>query len=129
MPQRAQNRTGTGTSGYGCSGSAPSRPVADVGDLDLVALAVRTRAKAIQRLADAVHDIDVLPLCTPSDDVAFADDALLKDSGQRSSMILNKQPVTDVEALTVDRQRFASESLQRHERDELLGIVIGSVIV
>ncbi|MNT74313.1 hypothetical protein D3C72_2131240 [compost metagenome] len=44
-------------------------------------------------------------------------------------MVPNVQPITHIETITVDRQVLATQGVSNHERDQLLGKVVGSVVV
>src|SRR5579863_7831482 len=46
-----------------------------------------------------------------------------------AAVILDVQPVTHVPTITVDRQGPSLENVDDHERDELLGKLIGTVVV
>jgi len=44
-------------------------------------------------------------------------------------MVVDKEPVADVLALTVDRDGLATQALQDDDRNELLGELIRTVVI
>jgi len=83
----------------------------------------------VEQHAQLVHDVDVPPFVVAADVVALADASLLDDQRQRTAVIEHEQPVAHIAALSVDRQRFAIQRVDQHQRDEFLGELEGSVVV
>ena len=60
----------------------------------------------------------------------FSPDAPLPQHQQEArAVILDVQPVADVAAVAVDRQRLALERVENHQRDQLLGKLVRPVVV
>ena len=54
-----------------------------------------------------LHDLEVGPLVVAADIVRLAGLALLQDQPERPGVVVDEEPVADVVALAVDRQRLA----------------------
>ena len=80
-------------------------------------------------LADELYDVDVRHLVVTADVVDLADSALVDDEVNRLAVVLDIEPVAHVLALSVDRQRLVRERVRNHKRNELLGEVVGTVVV
>ncbi len=89
----------------------------------------RMRPHLIEQRADRGYDGEIGALAVAADIVAFAGAAPRQHGVERAGVILDMQPVAHVVALAVDRNRLAVQRLQDRERDQLLGEVIGAVIV
>jgi hypothetical protein len=61
--------------------------------------------------ADRVHDLDVLLLGIAADVVGLTDAALCQHGADRRTVIANEQPVADLLAIAIDRQRLAGSAL------------------
>src|SRR4030095_6740309 len=48
---------------------------------------------------------------------------------QPSTVVLDVQPVTNLEAVTVERKQPASHCISDHERDQFLGRLVGAVVI
>ena len=79
--------------------------------------------------ADQLDDIDVLHLIVAADVVDLALAALTHDQVDGLAVVLDIKPVANVEALAVDGEGLVMESVDDHERDQLLREVIGAVVV
>ena len=64
-----------------------------------------------------------------ADVIRFARTCRARARCERRAVILDVQPVAHVEAVAVDRQRLAHQRVDDHQRNELLGKLIGSVII
>ncbi|MNI01511.1 hypothetical protein D3C73_543600 [compost metagenome] len=87
------------------------------------------RTQAIHQLADAGDDIDVAALVAAADIVGLADPAPFGDDIEGTGVILDIEPVANVGAIAVNRQRLAIESVEDDQRDQLFREMIGTVIV
>ena len=87
------------------------------------------RVHPVQMRADGADDLQVGALVVAADVVALADPALLQHQPQGAGMVLDIEPVADVVAGAVDRQRLARQTLEDHQRDQLLREMVGAVIV
>ena len=76
-----------------------------------------------------LHNVDVAYLIVSADVVDLADLPVLKDHVDCLAVILNIQPVTDIQPLSVYRQRLVVQRMNNHKRDQLLRELIRSVIV
>ena len=83
----------------------------------------------VEGVADRFDDLKVGPLVASAHIVGLAEASLRCNHGQRAGMVLDIEPVPDVVALAIDRQRFAFERVQDHQRDQLFGEMVGPVIV
>src|SRR4029079_17517248 len=105
-----------------------TRPVGDEGN-QLLPGALARRRIVVEQPAYLAHDIDIPALLAAADIVSLAGDTSLDDQGQRASVILDIEPIAHILAIAVDWQRLSGETPDDHVRDELLGEVIGPVIV
>jgi len=64
-----------------------------------------------------------------ADVVGFAGLAFFYDFVQGAGVVFYKQPVADLVAFAVDRERFAFQSVEDHQRHQLFREVIGTVVV
>ena len=80
-------------------------------------------------LAYKLDDVDIRHLVMAADVVDLADSALVDNQVNRLAVILDIQPVADVLALAVDRQRLVGKRVGNHQRNQLLREVIGAVVV
>ena len=55
--------------------------------------------------------------------------ALLEHGVDRGAAVLDVEPVADLHAVAVDGQRVAGERVEDAERDQLLGVLVGAVVV
>ena len=94
-------------------------------------LAVRTfpRREFIQQSAQRVNHIDVGFFIPATDVVGLAGTTGFEHTPQGAAMIANVQPVTNLTAIAINRQRFACERIGNDQRDELLGELQRSVII
>ena len=76
-----------------------------------------------------MHDVEIGFLVPAADVVHLAQPALGQHRADRAAMILDVQPVADLLAVAVHRQRLARERVDDHQRDQLLGKMIGAVVV
>src|SRR5690606_32697093 len=104
-------------------------PILNKDDLGLIGSAICSRAQSIQVLADQLHDIDIGFLVPAPDIVSLTDLTSLQDAPDRAAMITDKQPVTNLLAITIDRQRFPSQRIDDHKRNQLLRKMIWPIII
>ena len=109
----------------------------DLGGIDgvahIVALAVgdvRDQALGLAQLsADQLDDVDVLHLIVAADVVNLALTAFAHDQVDGLAVVLDIEPVADVEALAVDGEGLVMQGVDDHEGDQLLREVIGAIVV
>ena len=115
----------------------PAQLVVDLGGVDgvahIVALAVGDvgdqALRLAQLLADQPHDVDIPHLVVAADVVYLAHPSAADDEVDGLAVILHIQPVPDVQALAVHRQRLVVQRVGDHQRDQLLREVIRAVVV
>ena len=64
-----------------------------------------------------------------ADVVNLADAAVVNDKVDGAAVVLHVQPVADVLAITVDRQRLVVQHVRNHERNQLFREMIRAVVV
>ena len=115
----------------------PAQLIVDLRRVDgvaqVVALAVGHEGDEVlalvQLVHDQLHDVDVRHLVVAAHVVDFADAALAEDQVDGLAVVLHIEPVADVLALAVDRQRLVVQAVGDHQRDQLLREVVGPVVV
>jgi hypothetical protein len=83
----------------------------------------------VQLLDDGLDDEDVGALVVAAHIVDLADLAAVADHIDGLAVILNVQPVTDLHTVTVDRQLLVVLDVVDHQGDQLLGELIGAIVV
>ncbi len=76
-----------------------------------------------------LQDFDVAPLALGSDQVGFADFALPQDRPHRARVVVDVYPVADVAPVAVKLRPAPCEDVGDLAGDELLHVLIGSVVV
>ena len=76
-----------------------------------------------------MNDIEVRLLIPATDVIGLPHPASLKHTADRGCVILYVEPVAHLLTIAVNREGLAGESVVDHKRDELLGEVVGAVIV
>src|SRR5690554_1202702 len=94
-----------------------------------IPIAAFLRAELLEDVAEGVHDFDVLFFVMAADVVGFAGFAFGDDFVEGAGVIFHKQPVADLVAFAVDRERLAFQGVEDHQRDELFREVVGAVVV
>ena len=82
--------------------------VFDKGDLLGITVTVRTWLQFIKQLAQGAHHLDIRFLIPAANVVGFTGFASLQHAGNGTAMVLHEEPVTDLHAVPVNRQRFTS---------------------
>lgn len=82
------------------------RTVGDVGD-ELLALAFGVAQQPIDGADDDFNQVDVLPFVESADIVGFGDAAFVEDQVDGAGVVFDVEPVADILALAIDRQRPA----------------------
>ena len=104
------------------------RTVGDVGD-ELLALAFGVAQQPIDGADDDFNQVDVLPFVESADIVGFGDAAFVEDQVDGAGVVFDVEPVADILALAIDRQRPAVADVVDEQRDQLFGKLIGPVVV
>src|ERR1700727_846511 len=102
-------------------------PVGDKGNEGVVR--AWPRPKFIEDGANAPHHIDVTPFIAAADVVFLADPPAGHGDIERPRVVLDIEPVAHVGSRAIDRQRLAVDGVENDQRNELLGKMIGAVIV
>ncbi len=79
--------------------------------------------------ADQLHDVDVPHFIVPADVVNLALSPFADDQVNGAAVILHVEPVAHILAGAVNRQGLVVQSIGDHEGDQLLGEVIGTIVV
>ncbi|MNF83658.1 hypothetical protein D3C84_659830 [compost metagenome] len=87
------------------------------------------RGKFFEQGTDAAHHVDVRLFVVSANVVRLADDTFGDYFEQRSCVILDEQPVADLQAVSVDRQRFAGQRVENHQRNQFFGEVERAIVV
>lgn len=109
--------------------SVVSGPVGHVSDLARVRRAVGARRLSIEQGANLPDDLEVRLFVQPTNVVGFTYATALQHEPDRRGVILNIEPVADLPAIAVDGKRFALKGVEDHQWDQLLGEMIGTVVV
>ncbi|MNH14501.1 hypothetical protein D3C79_740940 [compost metagenome] len=76
-----------------------------------------------------MNDFQILFLVMTTDVVGFANHTCGNHGIECTGVIFYIEPVTDLVALAVDRQRLAIQGVEDHQRDQLLGEVAWAVVI
>ena len=106
-----------------------SRTVGHISDLTGITGAVGLRPQFVQQLANRVHDFDVGLLIPATHVVGLAQPACLQYPTDGAAMVFDIQPIADLHAIAIHRQRFARQRVDDHERDQFFREVVGAVVV
>ena len=82
-----------------------------------------------QLFADDFHNLDILLLVVPADVVNLAHAALVDNQVNRLAVIFHIQPVADIQAFAVDRQRLIRQRVDNHQRNQFFRKMIRPVVV
>ena len=96
-------------------------PVGHVGDLCGVAFTVGARCLRVEQRADAPDDVEVGPLVDAADIVGLTGATALEHRPDGGGVVLHVEPVADLLAVAVDRERLAVEGVEDDQRDEFSG--------
>src|ERR1700730_16199136 len=72
----------------------------------------RGRQHLVEQSADRGHDTEIGPLGIAADIVVLSHPCLRKDNVEGAGVVLDMEPIADVVALAIDRDRFAVQRLQ-----------------
>ncbi|MNT67991.1 hypothetical protein D3C72_2061850 [compost metagenome] len=104
-----------------------ARAVGHIGDLITIGLCFWHHL--IEQIADGVYHLKVLLLVVPTDVVGLTHYPRGDHCIQCTGMVFHIEPVTDLVALAIDRQRLAIQGIEDHQRDQLLGEVAWAVVI
>src|ERR1700689_4565704 len=87
------------------------------------------RAQFIEQRADGGDDLEVLFFAAAADVVGFSDMAVGEYGAKGAAVVLDVEPVADVFAIAIDRERLAGAGVQDHERNQFFGKLVRAVII
>ena len=87
------------------------------------------RQQPVEAIADRADDLHIGAFVVAADVVLAAGPAQPKNVMERAGMVLDMEPIADLQAVAVDRDRLTFERVEDRERDQLLRKVIRPVIV
>ena len=102
--------------------------VSDVSD-EIHVLTLFATKQTVGGLDKEFHNVDVLPLIEATDIVSVSNGTFMEDKVDGSCMILHIQPVTDIEALTINGKWLAMTDVVDEQRYQLLGELIRTIVV
>jgi hypothetical protein len=106
-----------------------TRAVSDETYLLTVGATIRARTHVVEQPANRLYHIDVALFRVPAHVVRLSRRSCLENTPESPCVVLDEQPVPYVLTSTVDWKWLASERLDNHEWNELLGEVVGPIIV
>src|SRR6266571_5398848 len=92
-------------------------------------IAAQFRTQFVDQIADSFYDAQIRPFVVPTDVVGLAGPALLQHAPKRRGVIQDEQPIADVQAIAVDRNRLALDEFLDNHGNEFLRELIWAVIV
>jgi len=98
-------------------------------DLLLIAFPVGSWLQFIEDSAELLHQVNIAQLGVAADGIGFADSAAGHNSVEGFHVILYKNPVADIFSVSVYRNGRSAERLTDNYRNQLLGELIGAIIV
>ena len=105
-----------------------TQAVGHIGD-EVERLTFGVAEQAVDGLDDDLDEVDVLPLVEAADVVGLGYFAAVEDEVDGTGVVLDEEPVAHVLALAVDRQRLAVADVVDEQRYQLLGELVGAVVV
>ena len=80
-------------------------------------------------LADDLYNVDILLLIVSTDIINLTNTTVMDNQINRFAVILHIQPVTHIQTFTIYRQRFVSQRIDDHQRNQFLRKMIRSVVI
>ncbi len=96
---------------------------------ELTRVATEIGSEFVDQIANEFNDMDVGPFVVAADVVSLAGSAALQNLPERFRVITNKEPVTDVHAVAINRKRFAMDEILDNDRNELFGKLVRAVVI
>ena len=104
--------------------------VFDEGDqVPALVLSVQAPGDIIKDIADIPDHIDVLHFIASADIIGLALRSVLYDGPDGRAVVSHVQPVAYVLAVAINRQRFPFQRVQDHQWNQLLGELVGAIVV
>ena len=82
-----------------------------------------------QFFANQFNDVDIPHFIVTADVIDFADTALLEDEVDGPAMVFDIEPVADIEAVPIDRQRLVMQGIDDHEGNQLFRKMIRTIVI
>lgn len=82
-----------------------------------------------QFFANQFYDVDIPHFIVAADIIDFADTALLEDEVDGPAMVFDIEPVADIEAVPIDRQRLVMQGIDDHEGNQLFRKMIRTIVI
>ena len=92
-------------------------------------LALLTSEESVYGFDYHLDDVDILPFIESTDVVSLGYLAFMENEVDGSSVVFDEEPVSHVLALAIYRQRFAMAYIVDEKRYELLGELVGTIVV
>jgi hypothetical protein len=87
------------------------------------------RMELLERVADAIDDLQVRSFVAATDVVPFTHAPFFENGQNPRAMIVDVQPIADVATVAVDRKRPAVQCRQDHQRNQLFRILKRTVVI
>ena len=102
-----------------------ARAVRDIGDLIAVGLAIRSRREIIEHRTQGVDDLKVGFFIPAADVVGFPHASRFQYAADGGAMVLYIEPIADLLAIAVNRQRFPRQGIVDDEWNQLFREMMG----
>ena len=106
-----------------------SGAIGHIGDEGFILRAVGAWTQLVEDATDRLDHFEIRALVVSAYIVCLARHALLVHQAERGDMVVDMQPVANVGALAIDRQRLAVQAIEDDQRNELFGEMVGTVVV
>src|SRR4051794_32400772 len=83
----------------------------------------------VQNCRELAHQVEIGRFRLASHVVGLTSAALKQDLFDRAAMVMDMEPVAHLKAIAIDGERLALEDVQDDERNQLLRVLVGAVIV
>ena len=100
-----------------------------MGDLRFVAAAVGLGTQLVEQRADGLHDFDVGLFIPAAHVVGLTQPPSFQNAANGTAVVFDVEPIAYLHAVAIDRQGLAGQGVDDHERDQLLGKMVGPVVV
>ncbi len=103
--------------------------VGNIGDERAMGADIGVGRELVHQVANGVNHVNIAAFIDPADIIAFAEPALFHHQQQSLGVIIDEQPVANIRALAIDRQRVAFQGVEDHQRDQFFREMIWPVII
>jgi len=105
-----------------------AQAVRHVGD-EVQVFAFGAAEEPVDGLDHDLDDVDVLPFVEAADVVGFGNLSVMENHVDGTGMVFDKEPVANVFALAVNRERLLVANVVDEQRNQLLGELVRTVVV